>query len=147
MDRDRILDVMLRNEMAKLNTHLPQNRKTIRELLAEESPSVLTVDGKKVVMKKTEIEAFAKNLVDSLWDQVRLPIVFVRHRELGSGAFKVLGDSREEYALSKILGIFEGSLNDFQRLKGSEVVFYRPQVSEFIRRFHSITVVGFGLSE
>jgi len=147
MDRDGFFDVMLQNELRKLNTHLPKNRKTIRELLAEEQPSVSTVGGEKANMKKSEVEALSAGLPDALRDEVRLPLVLLRRRELGPGAFTLLGDPNEEYAVSNILGEYNGTLAEFQRSRQSPTVFYKPQVSELTRRFHSLIVVGFGLSE
>jgi len=147
VDRDGFFDVMLQNELRKLNTHLPKNRKTIRELLAEEQPSVSTVGGEKANMKKSEVEALSAGLPDALRDKVRLPLVLLRRRELGPGAFTLLGDPNEEYAVSNILGEYNGTLAEFQRSRQSPTVFYKPQVSELTRRFHSLVVVGFGLSE
>ena len=147
MDQDGFFDVMLQNELRKLNTHLPKNRKTIRELLAEEQPSVSTVGGEKANMKKSEVEALSAGLPDALRDKVRLPLVLLRRRELGPGAFTLLGDPNEEYAVSNILGEYNGTLAEFQRSRQSPTVFYKPQVSELTRRFHSLIVVGFGLSE
>jgi len=147
VDRDGFFDVMLQNELRKLNTHLPKNRKTIRELLAEEQPSVSTVGGEKASMKKSEVEALSAGLPDELRDKVRLPLVLLRRRELGPGAFTLLGDPNEEYAVSNILGEYNGTLAEFQRSRQSPTVFYKPQVSELTRRFHSLIVVGFGLSE
>jgi len=147
VDRDGFFDVMLQNELRKLNKHLPKNRKTIRELLAEEQPSVSTVGGEKANMKKSEVEALSAGLPDELRDKVRLPLVLLRRRELGPGAFTLLGDPNEEYAVSNILGEYNGTLAEFQRSRQSPTVFYKPQVSELTRRFHSLVVVGFGLSE
>jgi len=147
VDRDGFFDVMLQNELRKLNTHLPKNRKTIRELLAEDQPTVSTVSGEKVTMKKAEIEALSAELPEALRDKVKLPIVFLRRRDLGAGAFTLLGDSYEEYALSKVLGDHDGTQADFRQARESPKVFYKPQVSDLMRRFHSLIVVGFGLSE
>jgi uncharacterized protein (UPF0216 family) len=147
VDRDGFSDVMLQNELRKLNTHLPKNRKTIRELLSEDPPTVPTVGGAKVTMKKSEVQALSAELPDELRDKVKLPIVLLRRRELGAGAFTLMGDSYEEYALSRLLGDYKGTLADFKRSRESSTVFYKPQVSELMRRFHSLIVIGFGLSE
>ena len=147
MDRDGFFDAMVQNELRKLNTHLPKNRKTIRELLAEDQPTVSTVSGEKVTMKKAEIEALSAELPEALRGKVKLPIVLLRRRDLGAGAFTLLGDSYEEYALSRVLGDYDGAEPDFRQARESAKVFYKPQVSELMRRFHSLIVVGFGLSE
>jgi len=147
VDRDGFFDVVLQNELRKLNTHLPKNRKTIRELLVEDSPSVSSVSGEKVTMKKAEIEALSAELPEALRGRVKLPIVLLRRRDLGAGAFTLLGDSYEEYALSRVLGDYDGAEPDFRQARESAKVFYKPQVSELMRRFHSLIVIGFGLSE
>ena len=147
MERDSLFDAMLQNELRKLNTHLPKNRKTIRALLTEMEPSTLTVGGDKAIMKKSEIEALSIELPDELRDRVKLPIVLLRRRELGPGAFTLLGDEYEEYAFSKVLGDYAGTFTEFQKARDSPTVFYKPQVSELTRRFHSLVVIGFGLSD
>jgi uncharacterized protein len=147
MERDRLLDTMLQDELRKLNKHLPKNRKTLRDLLSEDSPEVTTVGGETVHLRKNEVEAFSASLPDSLLDRVKLPLVLLRRRELGAGAFTLLGDVYEEYALAKLVNGFEGTFADFKESKDALLVFYKPQVSELMRRFHSLITVGFGLSE
>ena len=138
---------MLQNELQKLNKHLPKNRKTLRELLSEESPEVTTVGGETTHLRKNEVEAFRASLSDDLLDRVKLPLVLLRRRDLGAGAFTLLGDVYEEYALAKLVNNFDGTLADFKESKDPLLVFYKPQVSELVRRFHSLITVGFGLSE
>ena len=147
MNGDRLLDTMLQDELRKLNRHLPRNRKTLRELLSEDSPEVSTVGGETVHLRKNEVEAFSSSLPDSLLDRVKLPLVLLRRRELGAGAFTLFGDVYEEYALVKLVNGFEGTFADFQESKDPLLVFYKPQVSDLIRRFHSLITLGFGLSE
>ena len=147
MDQDRFLDTVLQDELRKLNRHLPKNRKTLRELLSEDSPEVTTVGGETTHLRKNEIEAFSVSLPESLLDRVKLPLVLLRRRDLGAGTFTLLGDVYEEYALAKLVNGFEGTFADFKESKDPLLVFYKPQVSELIRRFHSLITVGFGLSE
>jgi uncharacterized protein len=147
MERDRLLDTMLQDELRKLNKHLPRDRKTLQELLSEDSPEVNTIGGETVHLRKSEVEAFSASLPDSLLDRVKLPLVLLRRRELGAGAFTLLGDVYEEYALAKLVNGFKGTFADFKESKDPLLVFYKPQVSELMRRFHSLITVGFGLSE
>ena len=147
LDEDRSLDTALQEELRKLNRHLPKNRKTVRELLREDSPEVSTVGGEIVRLRKSEVEAFSSSLSDNLLDKVKLPLVLLRRRDLGAGAFTVFGDVYEEYALAKLVNNFEGSFADFKESKDPVLVFYKPQISELMRRFHSLITIGFGLSE
>ena len=145
--RDRLADTMLRDEMRKLNTHLPRKRQTIAELLKEETPSVPSVDGNKIIMRKTEIESLAGKLADDLLDRLKLPLVFLRRTELGPGAFTLMGDSVEEFALHAVATDSKLTLEEFRKTHTTPTIFYKPQVSELLRMFHSLIVIGFGVPE
>jgi uncharacterized protein (UPF0216 family) len=145
--RDRLADTMLRDEMRRLNTHLPRKRQTISELLKEETPSVLSVDGNKIIMKKTELESFAKKVADDFHDRVKLPLVLLRRTELGPGAFTLLGDSVEEFALFTLATDSKVTLEEFRKTHTTPTIFYKPQVSELLRMFHTLIVIGFGVPE
>jgi len=138
---------MLRDEMRRLNAHLPKNRRTLKDLLKEDPPSVPTVDGGRIVMKKSELEELAESLPEEVRDRVKLPLVLLRRTELGPGAFTLLGDTAEEFALSKIAKGFTGSYEEFKKKQEKQPLFYKPQVSDLMRRFHSILVIGFGAAE
>ncbi len=145
--RDRVFDTMLREEIRRLNTHLPKSRRTIMELLDEETPSVTTVDGGRIVMKRSELEELAGSLPEEARDKVRLPLVLLRRAELGPGAFTLLGDTLEEFALSRIVGGFQGTYEEFKGTRAGPNIFYKPQISDLLRRYHSLVVMGFGVSE
>ena len=57
---ERTFDALLSRELRKLNTHLPKQRRTLKELLAEECPTIPAVDGSSIVLKKSEIEELSK---------------------------------------------------------------------------------------
>ena len=144
--QDRFADTLLRNEMRRLNAHLPRKRLTISELSTLETLWVPSVDGGKIVMKRTELESMAKSLPEELLAKVKLPLVLLRRTDLGIGAFTLLGDRDEEYALFRIVSGSNITLEEF-RGQAAPTVFYKPQVSELMRQFHSLIVIGFGVSE
>ncbi len=141
---DKLVDAMLRDEMRRLNAHLPKSRRSLQELLGQDSPSVSTVDGGKIVMKKSELEELASDIPEYLIDRVKLPFVLFRRTELGPGAFTLLGDPAEEFVLSKVAKGFAGTYEDFRKDGHKQVLFYKPQVSDLMRKFHSLIVIGFG---
>jgi uncharacterized protein (UPF0216 family) len=145
--RDQLADTMIREEIRRLNAHLPKKRQSLTELLAQETPSVPSVDGGKIVMKKAELQGLAAALPENLLDRVRLPLVFLRRTDLGPGAFTLLGDSAEELAISTLITDTKESLEEFRRKHTTPTVFYKPHVSELVRRFHSLIVMGFGVPE
>lgn len=135
---------MLRDELRRLNTHLPKNRKTLKELLEEASPTVPSVGGEEIRLRKNELEDIATALPDEAKERIRLPFVLFRRKELGPGAYSILGDRYEEYAVVLLTGSFRGSYQEFREQRPDSVVFYKPQVSELVRRFHSLVTIGFG---
>jgi len=146
-ERDRFLDVMLREEMRRLNAHLPKNRKTLKELLGEDAPSVPSVGGEEIRLKRNELDKLSSSLPGEGKERIRLPLVLFRRTELGPGAYTVLGDPYEEYAIAFLAESFKGTFQEFRRQKTDPVVFYKPQISELLRKFHSLIVLGFGLSD
>jgi len=145
--RDRLADTIFREEMRRLNAHLPKVRRTLKELLKEDSPSVSTVDGGRVVMKPAELGQLAAALPEELKERVRLPLVLLRRTELGPGTFTLMGDRAEEFALSRIVKGYTGSYDEFVRTQGKPQLFYKPEVSELMRKFHTLLVIGFGVPE
>ncbi len=145
---DTVFDKILREEVRRLNQHLPKKRRPLMELLTEASPEVSSLDSRKIVMRKEELERLASLIPKDAQERLQLPIVLIRRSEMGLGAFTVLsGDKLEMYAVSRLLGTFASSLEDYLRDYTSELVVYKPQISELIRNYHSLIVIGFGVPE
>jgi len=143
-ERDRFFDAVFRDELKKLNSHLPKNRRTLEDLLADSSPSVASISGHNIRMKRDELEDLYRSLPLEVSRRVRLPIVLLRRRDLGAGAFTILGDAYEEYAMLVLAGTFKGTLEDFKTSTRGSRTIYKPQISELLQRFHSLMVLGFG---
>lgn len=146
-ERDRFFDAVIRDEMRRINSHLPKDRRTLGELLTEDVPSVSTVDGHLILMRKNELEELASSIPGDGKERVKLPLIFLRRNELGPGSFTVLGDPYEEYAAVLLAGSFKGTFEEFKRQKRDPLVLYKPQISGLLRRFHSLIVLGFGVSD
>jgi uncharacterized protein (UPF0216 family) len=145
--RDRFVDAVLRDDMKRLNWHLPKSRRTLKELLSDPAPRVLAASGDLIRMKKPELEDLSHSLPTEADTRVRLPIVLLRRRDFGTGAFSIMGDRYEEYAILLLLGSFQGSFEQFREQKSEQVVIFKPQISMLMRRFHSLLVLGFGSSD
>jgi uncharacterized protein (UPF0216 family) len=143
---DRFIDALLRDDMKRLNSHLPKRRRTLKELLRDPAPQVLAASGDLIRMKKPELEELSHSLPTEADTRVRLPIVLLRRRDLGPGAFTVMGDRYEEYAMLLLVGSFQGSFEQFSEQKPDLVVLFKPEISLLMRRFHSLLVLGFGTS-
>ncbi|HVH14252.1 MAG TPA: DUF61 family protein [Candidatus Angelobacter sp.] len=143
---DRFTDELLRDDMKRLNSHLPKSRRTLKELLRDPAPQVLAASGDLIKMKKNELEELSHSLPTELDTRVRLPIVLLRRGDLGPGAFTVMGDRYEEYAMSLLAGSFQGSFEEFREEKSDPVLLFKPQITLLMRRFHSLLALGFGSS-
>jgi len=143
-ERDRLVDALLRDDMRKLNSHLPRNRRTLKELLSDPAPRVLAASGDLIKMKKHELEEMSRSLPTEADTRVKLPIVLFRRGDLGSGAFTVMGDRYEEYAMLLLAGSFQGNFEQFREQKTDAAVLFKPQISLLMRRFHSLLILGFG---
>ena len=106
----RVLDALLKEETRKLNLHLPRERKTLDQLLAEDAPSVKTADGSEIIMNWNALEKFAQLTPPHLWRKVRLPIVLMRRLDLGKSVFVVLGDDSERSIVKQMWGIADADM-------------------------------------
>jgi uncharacterized protein (UPF0216 family) len=143
-ERGRFVDAVFREELKRLNSHLPKNRKTLEELLADHSSAVESISGHIIRMKKEELNDLSRSLSAEAQKRIRLPIVLLRRRDLGTGVFTVLGDPYEEYSILLLTSAFIGTFEDFKRETHGTATIYKPQVSDLLRRFHSLIVIGFG---
>lgn len=144
--RDRFSDALLRDDLRKLNSHLPRNRRTLKELLNDSVPRVQAASGDFIRMKKTELEELSVSLPAEACIRVRLPIVLLRRGDLGLGAFTVLGDRYEEYSMLLLAGSIDGTFEHYKEQEPEVAVLFKPQISSLMRRFHSLLVLGFGSS-
>ncbi len=143
---ERAMDAVLGHELRKLNTHLPKQRRTLSELLAGKDPTVEAVDGSVIVLKQSELDELAKVVPVEYHDRLKLPIIILRRMELGRSIYTVSGELVEQFTIKKILGLTNE--NYYQMYKDQEPFFlYRPQVSELLRRYHSLIVIGFGITK
>lgn len=139
---ERAFSALLRDEVRKLNVHLPKGRKSLKELLAEEDPTVPTLDGKKITMRKEALMQLAKIVPAELHEKLKLPFVIIRRMDLGKSVFVVSGDKLEEYTVKHVLGLSDRPFDQY--LEDREPLFlYKPHVSELIRKFHSLVVLAF----
>jgi uncharacterized protein (UPF0216 family) len=142
---DRTFDALLRREIRKLNGHLPKQRRTLSELLRSHGPTVDTVDGSPTLIRTSELEELAKIVPEPYQARLKLPIIVLRRMELGKSVYTIAGERIEEFTVKKILCIT--GLDYHQMYFDRESSFlYRPQVSELLGRFHSLVVIGFGIT-
>lgn len=146
-ERDRFADALLRDDLRRLNSHLPKQRRSLENLLNDPSPRVPSVSGHVIKMRRSELEELSSALPEAARTRIRLPIVLLRRKDLGIGAFTILGDAYEEFCLALLAGSFSGTFEEFKTQTKGPVTIYKPQVSLLLRRFHSLFILGFGTAD
>jgi uncharacterized protein (UPF0216 family) len=141
---DRAFDALLGRELQKLNAHLPKERHTLAELLKLNDPTVEAVDGSSILLKSEELRDVAKIVPEQYRDRIKLPFVIIRRMDLGKSVYVVSGDRIEDFAVQKILGNTNDDFHDLYKHR-EQTFLYRPHLTELLRRFHSLVVIGFGL--
>jgi hypothetical protein len=142
-DADRVFDNILQHEIRKLNQHLPRTRRPISELLNEEIPAVPTHGGDTIILKREEVQRLAAEVPKEFHGRIRLPFVLLRRMDLGQGVFTVTGEQVEEFTVKKILGLTDLDYS-LHALDKQSLHLFRPQVSELMRKYHSLIIISFG---
>ena len=141
----KIFESMMEEEVRKLNYHLPKSRKPLKILLKEETPSVETQDGRTILMKKEEIVKLSDIVPSYLQDKIQLPIIIQRRFDLGKSIYTVMGNKLEEFTLKKALNLTDHDFKEYEEEEAFHI--FKPYLSELIRMFHTLIVIGFGKPE
>jgi len=144
---DRAFDALIAREVRRLNDHLPKQRKSLKDLLETKNDTMIdAVDGTKLLLRRTELEAVSVIVPVEYHERLRIPFIILRRMELGKSIFTVVGNQLEAFTIRKILGRTDDSFHEVYRHQ-EQLFLYRPEVAELLRKFHSLIVIGFGIPE
>ncbi|MEM2225761.1 MAG: DUF61 family protein [Candidatus Bathyarchaeia archaeon] len=121
----------LRRELRILSSHLPKERKSLRQLLGEERPHVICNDGTAHHFKRRELEYLASILGAEEVGRLLLPIL-IELTPSSSEASIALGSGAELKVVRHILGM-EPTVRD------ERIILYRPQVAALRRALRTST--------
>ncbi len=142
MSKDRFTKFM-QMEIDKINDHLPAKPLPLNLILKMKEPVYKLRDGDLTSLDLDEIEKIKELIPEKFWNQVLLPIIIIRRRDLGTAAFTVGGSDANLYIIQSI---FE-ELPDFDMWKLSKSdkpkVFYRPHIRDIRKSYPTVTVIGF----
>ncbi|MHA1212658.1 MAG: DUF61 family protein, partial [Candidatus Heimdallarchaeota archaeon] len=96
---DKMLDLIWKLDIEKMNDHLPAERKTLKQLLAEEKPQVKTKKNQLHKIKHKDLEQIKEFFQEDEWDEIQLPIIILRRTSLAKGIYSVSGGIRELYII------------------------------------------------
>ena len=117
-----------------MNSHLPNRRISLAELLKMEKPGIKGKDNTFFIMDKSELDLISQSLPRFLWSRLRLPLLIEMSPDFGSGSARIQGEAEVE-VVSKLLG------KDRQYAK--QIIIYLPEVRELRRRLPTATQYAF----
>ena len=134
------LEKFLQFEIDNINNHLPKVTVPLKIALNQESPQYVCKDGTKVTMSKKELELISSLIPSIEWPSVKVPIILLRRRDLGIGAYTVAGSLQNLYVVKKLLGE-KTSWWEF-KYKDPSFVVYKPMLRTIRRALPSTSVIG-----
>jgi len=133
--RDQLLEKLLAEELKLANKHLPKHRKSLAELLTEEDPHVLCLDGTFHYFRRSELRTLARLLPKNQWNELKLPIIIEVGETLSRDVAGVIRDSIAAKIIAKLLNI---------PYKEREIlILYRPQLAELRAKLETTTQYAF----
>ncbi|NHJ85222.1 MAG: DUF61 family protein [Asgard group archaeon] len=139
---EKIIDMMLKLDIEKMNEHLPANQKTLAQLMQEDSPSVNTKKNRLHKFRKTELELIASFFPPEDWINIKLPIILLRRTELEKGLYSVSGGIHELFIIHRVSGKTTEEFYSF-KAKEHKPYIWKPETFTVIRKIGSIVSVGY----
>ncbi|MFW9922179.1 MAG: DUF61 family protein [Candidatus Thorarchaeota archaeon] len=139
---DRILDLIWNLDIEKMNENLPVENKTLKELLADDKPSVKTKKNQIHKIRKVDLEFIATFFPENEWQNVRFPIILLRRTGLQKGLFSVSGGKNELFAVFRIVGKTEQTLSQFL-LEDHQPYIWKPEAFTAMRKASTLFIIGY----
>jgi uncharacterized protein (UPF0216 family) len=133
----------LEREIAQLNDHMPQTKKSLSQLLDESSPAFITRDGKRSAVRRGELEKLTEIIPSELHDQIMLPFTILRRTSLGSGAHIIGGSKLEQFTILRILEKINTPYKLWRQAELPRVI-YSPEVALLRQKLQTTLTIGFG---
>jgi uncharacterized protein len=117
-----------------MNSHLPNKRINLAELMAMEKPGIKGKDNTFFIIDKGELDLISKSLPRFLWSRLRLPMLIEMSPDYGNGAARIQGEVEVEL-VCKILGK--------EKMHSRKMIIYLPEVRELRRKLPTTTQYAF----
>jgi uncharacterized protein (UPF0216 family) len=134
----------IERELAQLNDHMPQTKKTLAQLLNEPEPAFMTRNGQASEVRREELEYLAELVPPELHAEVMLPFTILRRTSLGRGAFTIGGSKLDQFIVLRIIGRLTVPFDSWQETELPRCI-YSPELVLLRRRLASTVTIGFGV--
>jgi len=141
---DDKLSNFLKHEIDSINLHLPKKRVPLS--LANKGYNVyVSRDNSQLHINKKEIDLLLSICPTKKENDVLLPFLIIRRRDLGRGTYSISGELIDQFLVLKALDKFEGTWIEFIKkpLPKHLTFLYKPDLITLRKILPTSTVIGF----
>lgn len=120
-----------------LNRHLPAKRRTLKELMLEEKPSVKNLDGSTHTFDKKELEKLASIIPEREHERLRLPLYLEMSSSMERGTIRISG-RLECRVINRVLQEGEAPEERGAEEKDSMIIYY-PHLAKIRKELPTAT--------
>ncbi|MBN1328399.1 MAG: DUF61 family protein [Candidatus Heimdallarchaeota archaeon] len=139
---DKLIDLIWKFDIEKMNDHLPAENKSLKELLLEEKPQIRTKKNQTHLIRKKELEIIKQIIPHSEWSEIKLPITILRRTSLEKGLYSVSGGLLELYLVHMICGKTGVDFEHF-KLQNHEPYIWKPEAFTAVRKLSTCIIIGY----
>jgi uncharacterized protein (UPF0216 family) len=141
---DDKLSNFLKYEIDSINLHLP--KKIVSLSVANKGHNVyVSRDNSQLYIDKKEIDLLLSICPNAKENEVLLPFLIIRRRDLGLGTYAISGELIDQFLILKVLDKYDGSWVEFIKnpLPKHLIFLYKPDLITIRKLLPTSTVIGF----
>ncbi len=141
---DDKLSNFLKYEIDSINSHLPKKRVPLS--IAKKGHNVyVSKDNSQLYIDKKEIDLLLSICPTAKENEVLLPFLIIRRRDLGLGTYVISGELIDQFLILKALDKFDGTWTEFieNPLPKHLTFLYKPDLITLRKKLSTSTVIGF----
>ena len=141
---DDKLGNFLKHEINSINLHLPKKRLSL-SLAIKGYNTYVCKDNSQINIDDKEIQKLLEFCPEDKLNEVFLPLLIIRRRDLGRGAYVISGELIEQFMILKALEKYDGTWDDFIKnpIPKHLSFLYKPDLITLRKVLPTSTVIGF----
>ena len=141
---DDKLSKFLKREIESVNLHLPKTRVSLKDAIQGRN-FYMSREDEEIYIDTKEIDVLSKLCPENKLKDVFLPILVIRRRDLGRGAYVITGELISQYLVLKALNKYDKDWDEFKRnpLPKNALFLYKPDLIEIRKILPTGIVIGF----
>ena len=141
---DDKLSNFLKHEIDSINLHLPKKRVSL-SVASKGYNLYVSKDNSQLYINNEEINLLLSICPNKKENEVFLPFLIIRKRELGLGTYVISGELIDLFMILKVLDKFKGLWNEFiENPPPKHLTFlYKPDLITLRKMLPTSTVIGF----